>query len=129
MIRLNRSSDSAPKSPSSVAKTMSKNSTDVCSIEKSAGTGPERPEGIPDDWIVTPTKGEGGTEYINPQNANDRVRVMPGNPESGLPAQQKPYVKDQNGGFRDVNGGPIRGSNPGDSPEAHIPYNQFKFRR
>ena len=54
---------------------------------------------------------------------------MPGNPNSEYPSQQRPYVIDQNGGFRDANGDPIPGATPGRMPEAHIPFELFKFRR
>ena len=54
---------------------------------------------------------------------------MPGDPSSQYQNQQKPYVIDQNGGYRDVNGNPIPGSAPARTLEAHIPYERFKFRR
>lgn len=90
---------------------------------------PPKPAGVPDTWIEKPSNKGGGTEWVNPDNPNDRIRVMPGNPDSPNPSQRGPYVKDQNGGFRDVNGNPIPGANPGDTPAAHIPYNDFIFRR
>ena len=88
-----------------------------------------RPEGIPDNWVEKATDTPGGREYVNPDNPNDRVRVMPGNPNSRYPSQRRPYVIDQNGGYRDVNGDSIAAANPGRSPEAHIPYELFRFRR
>jgi hypothetical protein len=88
-----------------------------------------KPAGIPDDWNERPTGTPGGKQYINPNNPNDRVRVMPGNPSSKYPNQQRAYVIDQNGSFRDVNGNPISGAAPGRTPEAHIPYELFKFQR
>jgi hypothetical protein len=88
-----------------------------------------KPEGIPDNWIEKPSQKGGGKEYINPENPNDRVRVMPGDPSSPNESQRRPYVTDQNGGFRDVNGNPIPGARPGHTREAHIPYDRFKFRR
>jgi hypothetical protein len=54
---------------------------------------------------------------------------MPGNPNSEYPSQRRPYVVDQNGGFCDANGDPIPGGTPGRMPEAHIPFELFKFRR
>ena len=68
-------------------------------------------------------------EYINPSNANDRVRVMPGDPNSRFACRRQPYVIDQNGSYRDVNGEPIAGPASGSTPEAHIPYERFRFRR
>lgn len=88
-----------------------------------------RPEGIPADWIEKPTRTVDRREYINPNNPNDRVRVMRGNPNSPYPNQRRAYVIDQNGSYRDVNGIPIRGPAPGRRPEAHIPYELFRFRR
>ncbi|HTT81317.1 MAG TPA: hypothetical protein VMF86_16720 [Stellaceae bacterium] len=88
-----------------------------------------KPEGIPDNWIQRPTRTGGGMEYVNPRNPNDRVRVMPGNPNSRYANQRRPYVVDQCGGYRDVNGNPVRGRSPGRAPEAHIPYQSFTFRR
>lgn len=83
-----------------------------------------RPRGVPDNWVVTGTKKGGGTQYINPKNPHDRVRVMPGNPNSPNPAQQNPYVKRQiDGKFYDASGNVV----PGDSPEAHIPLEKFEF--
>ncbi len=69
-------------------------------------------------------------EYINPENPNDRVRVMPGNPNSPHLSQQQPYVKDQTWGrFVDKEGKPIEGEDPGHSPKAHIPYPDYTHRR
>jgi hypothetical protein len=88
-----------------------------------------KPEGIPDNWIEKPTRKLGGMEYINPDNPNDRVRVMPGDPSSPNPSQRQPYVVDQNGGFRDVDGNRISGRKPRVTSAAHIPYDAFRFRR
>lgn len=53
-----------------------------------------KPEGIPDYWIEKPTAAPGGKVYINPEDPNDRVRVMPGNPNSEYANQRRPYVID-----------------------------------
>lgn len=53
----------------------------------------DRPGGIPRDWIAKPTRKGAGMRYINPENPHDHVRVMPGEPNSPHPAQQRPYVK------------------------------------
>jgi RHS repeat-associated protein len=62
-----------------------------------------RPDGIPENWIESNTKGTGGREYANPDNPNyDFVRVMPANPNSPFESQRQPYVVDQiNGTFSD----------------------------
>jgi RHS repeat-associated protein len=84
-----------------------------------------RPEGVPDNWTAQPTKKGDGTEYVNPENPHDRVRDMPGNPNSPNPAQQQPYVKWQkNGQPLDKNGAPV----DKDDPASHIPRKDFKFK-
>ena len=92
-------------------------------------TGLPKPDGIPDNWIVKPTRKRGGAVYLNPDNPNDRIRVMPGDPNALHPTQRVPYVIDQNRGYRDVNGNVIPGANPSRTAAAHIPYNRFRFRR
>ena len=83
-----------------------------------------RPAGVPSNWIAQPSKKGGGVTYVNPSNPHDRVRVMPGNPNSPNPAQQGPYIKRQKDGkYYDKNSKEV----PGDSPESHIPANEFKF--
>jgi RHS repeat-associated protein len=83
--------------------------------QKSSG---KRPDGVPEHWTEQPSKKGGGTVYVNPKNPHERVRVMPGNPNSPNPAQQQPYMKRQkNGRFFDREGREV----PGDSPDAHIP--------
>jgi hypothetical protein len=88
-----------------------------------------KPEGIPDNWIERPSDKRGGKEYVNPDNPNDRVRVMPADPSSPYRSQRRLYVIDQKGGYRDVNGRTIRGRNPGRTAGAHIPYEDFRFKR
>ncbi|MBS0224341.1 MAG: hypothetical protein JSR91_26775 [Proteobacteria bacterium] len=89
-----------------------------------------KPKGIPDEWIAKPSKKQGGMRYFNPKNAHDQVRVMPGNPKSPNPFQQRPYIVDRNNGrVMDRNGQPIEGANPEKSPDAHIPYEDYTFRR
>ena len=84
-----------------------------------------KPSGIPDNWISKPAKGNGKI-YHNPNNRNDFVRVMEGNPNSSFPAQQKPYViNSKNGKIVDINGKPVSSK----VPAAHIPLTDFKFIR
>jgi hypothetical protein len=86
-----------------------------------------RPEGIPGDWIKVPSNKGGRTKYVNPENQHDLVRVMPGNPSSPNPSQQRPYVVDQvRGSIVDAQGTPVRSNK---APEAHIPIEEFIFRR
>ena len=64
-------------------------------------------------------------QFINPENMHDRVRVMPGNPESPNAAQRVDYVKRQIDGIcYDAQGNEVSS----DSPESHIPATQFSFR-
>lgn len=88
-----------------------------------------KPEGIPDHWIEVPSRKSGGTIWFNPDNPNQRVRVMPGDPNSPYPHRQYPYVVHQDGSFRDVEGRSISGPKPRETPEAHIPAGDFRFRR
>jgi len=84
-----------------------------------------RPDGVPSDWRIRPTRSQGGTEYYNPRNPNESVRVMQGNPKSPYLNSQKPYVRqcDSSGSFLDRTG--ARGASR--SPDTHIPLRDFKF--
>jgi RHS repeat-associated protein len=86
-----------------------------------------RPEGIPQNWRIRPTEGQGGTEYYNPRNPNESVRVMPGNRNSPHANSQQPYVRqrDSSGSYLDANG---KRGDP-NSAETHIPLQDYKFRR
>lgn len=82
------------------------------------------PEGIPDSWRIRPTKGEGGTWYYDPANKGNAVRVMQGEPASPFLNSQSPYVRWQrNGHSLDINGSIV----PKNTPDAHIPLQDFKF--
>jgi hypothetical protein len=83
-----------------------------------------RPAGVPATWTEAESKKGGGTVYTNPENAHERVRSMPGNPNSPNPAQQQPYVKYQKDGkFYDGRGNEVKGN----SPDSHIPASDFKY--
>ena len=86
-----------------------------------------RPAGVPEGWRIRPTRTKGGTEYYNPANRNESVRVMQGNPRSQYPNSQGPYVRnrDSSGSFLDANGN--RG--PSRSPDTHIPLEDFRFNQ
>jgi len=87
-------------------------------------------DGIPSDWTSKPSKGQGGIIHQNPNNPHDRVREMPGDPASPNPSQQEPYTKRQKDGkFYDKDGKQIPGKDAGRTPEAHIPSEDFEFRR
>jgi hypothetical protein len=87
--------------------------------------GTRGPHGIPAHWRKQPSKRGGGTKYANPNNPHDTLRIMPGNPKSPNPAQQRPYVKRmKDGRALDAAGKPVDPR----SREAHIPLDEFKFR-
>jgi hypothetical protein len=82
-----------------------------------------RPGSVPADWTQKSSKKGGGTIYQNPANPHESVRVMPGNPTSPNPAQRGPYVKHmRDGQALDSTGNPVAP----DSPEAHIPLDQYR---
>ena len=78
---------------------------------------------VPEGWITKPSKKNEGVRHIDPNNSRNVIREMPADPDSPFPSQQVPYIKYQkNGVFYDVNGNKVKG---GDTPEAHIPRDQF----
>jgi hypothetical protein len=82
------------------------------------------PEGIPDNWRIRPTKGDGGVRYYDPNNPGNAVRVMPGDPQSPFSTSRSPYVRwQQNGQALDANGNVV----PKNTPDAHIPLQDFEF--
>ena len=85
---------------------------------RAPGTGIGRPAVVPDGWTEQPSRKGGGTVYVDPANPHNRVRVMPGDPNSPNPAMREPYMKVQvSGRYIDAGGNQVSG----DSPEAHIP--------
>jgi RHS repeat-associated protein len=93
-------------------------------VNTSTAQSTARPAGVPATWTESESKKGGGTVYTNPDNTHERVRSMPGNPDSPNPAQQNPYVKYQKDGkFFDSKGNQVDGK----SPDSHIPANEFKY--
>jgi hypothetical protein len=89
-----------------------------------------KPEGIPDSWVMKNSKKGNGVKWVNPTNERDSVRLMPAAPKSTSASQRVQYVIDQNNGsFRDRDGKAIPGPKPGKTKAAHIPRDQFIFRR
>jgi hypothetical protein len=86
----------------------------------------DRPVGLPENFNVKLSKKGAGMEYVDPQNRQISVRVMPGVPHSPNPAQQKPYVvhlveqmaMDKHGNLISPK-----------APEAHIPLDEFVYRK
>ena len=91
--------------------------------------GVEKPKGIPDNWPEGPTDKGGGRQWVNPDNPHDRVRAMPGDPNSSNPSQREPYVRDVRNGnqWLDQNGNRIEGKEGKQSDTTHIPAKDYKF--
>jgi RHS repeat-associated protein len=84
-----------------------------------------RPAGIPDNWRVSGTDSRGGTQYSDPSNAGNSVRVMQGNPNSPYLNSRAPYVRWQlNGHALDMYGNKLPSAK---NPAAHIPLDDFTF--
>jgi hypothetical protein len=82
---------------------------------------------VPKGWITQASKKRGGLEFVDPKNPHNRIRQMPGNPNTPNSAQQNPYVKFmKDGKFYDANGNPLKN---GDLPEAHIPLDKFDMNK
>lgn len=85
-----------------------------------------RPDGIPENFLVKITNAGVGMQYVHPENKGAYVRVMPGKPYSLLSYQREPYViQMKDGQALDKSGNLI----PAFSPEAHIPIDEFVFRK
>lgn len=81
-----------------------------------------RPEGVPENWRITPSGSPGGVKYFDPRNPGNQVRVEQGNPNSPYPSSQAPYIRDlRNGQYRDSNGNIV----PRTDPSGHIPLEQY----
>ena len=84
-----------------------------------------RPQGIPENFRVRVSDKGAGIKYVHPHHNHTSIRVMPGKPHSPLPYQQKPYVNHtRDGKALDKFGNIVKS----DSPESHIPYEQFVYR-
>ena len=84
-----------------------------------------RPKGVPENFRVKVADKYSGIVYMHPDHNNLSVRVMFGKPHSPNPAQRTPYVVYQkDGNFLNKDGTFVSSS----SKDAHIPYEEFKFR-
>jgi hypothetical protein len=82
-------------------------------------------------WNKGPTKfkknGSIGIKLVDPKNTHNNIRIMPGNPNSPHPHQQRPYVIFKKSGVPyDVNGKSLKSA---DLPEAHIPQDKFDINK
>ena len=84
-----------------------------------------RPAGIPENYLVKVTDRGAGMEYVNPSNSHLSIRVMPGKLHSPHSYQQKPYVIQMKSGKAIDKHGNLVSK---DSPEAHIPLDEFIYR-
>ena len=84
-----------------------------------------RPQGIPEDFLVMISNTGAGMEYIHPTNTQIRVRVMPGKLHSPYPCQQEPYVIQMKDGKAFDRRGNLL---PHESPEVHVPVNEFVYK-
>ncbi len=99
-------------------------------VNSGGGETPEAtpPAGVPPEFEKESESPESGAEvWVNPENPiGDRIRVMPGNPNSPFPGQRGPYAKVTKGGrVVGADGKPISGSKPSKSPESHIPIDKL----
>lgn len=87
---------------------------------------PPRPSGIPEDYLTCYSNKGCGIKYINPKDPiNTHIRIMPGNPNSPNPKQQKDYVIDVRKGKALKKGGGFISQK---DPEAHIPADEYVYQ-
>ena len=87
-----------------------------------------KPKGIPSSSTVKISKNGGGMVYVKAGITSEEsilIRVMPGNPKSPNPLQQKPYVVQRRRKKAVAKSGKL--IDP-DSTEAHIPLEEFEFK-
>lgn len=84
-----------------------------------------RPAGIPEHYQIMLADRGAGMKYVRPGKDEVCIRVMPGKPHSPNPMQQKPYVTVEKDGYCfDKYGNSVKKN----SPEAHIPLDEFVYR-
>lgn len=84
-----------------------------------------RPKGIPDNYRVKLSNKGAGIKYVHPIDEGTYVRVMPGQPYSQKPGQQRPYVNHRiHGKSIDKFGNFVSNK----SKKAHIPVEEFIYR-
>jgi RHS repeat-associated protein len=80
--------------------------------------------GIPNEFYPKPTDGQGGVAFVNPENAYDRVRLMPANPNSPWESHQVPYAIQI---FHDKAVLPSGKLTYVKDVRAHIPQSEYKY--
>ena len=83
-----------------------------------------KPEGIPENFRIKLSNDGGGMKYVHPEHTHESIRMMPGNPHSSNPCQQKPYIIHIRGG-KALNkwGNKVLS----DTSEAHISLNEYIY--
>ncbi len=82
-----------------------------------------RPEGIPENWRIGPSRSKGGIKFQDPKNPGNHVRVEQGKPNSQYPHSQGPYVRDvRNGPYRDNQSNVV----PKHNASGHAPLDQYR---
>ena len=77
-----------------------------------------RPAFVPKNWEEKLTRNRKGTKFVDPSNAGNSVRLVPGDPNSSNPGQQRDYmVVMKNGQYLDANGNQVSRQ----SLESHLP--------
>ena len=85
-----------------------------------------RPKGIPENYRVKLSDKGAGMKYVSPSNEQTYVRIMPGKPHSKHSYQQNPYVVQmKEGETLDKYGNVVNKR----APEAHIPIEEFNYRK
>ena len=84
----------------------------------------EKPEGVPKDWVESPSNNKKGVRYRDPNNKHNEVRVQKADPQSSNPGQRQDYMVWKKGNeYLDKNGNVV----PRESEESHILLKDFKF--
>ena len=83
-----------------------------------------RPKGVPEHWIEKPSKKGTGIKYVDPDNARNDVRSMPGNPNHPHESSKRPYVMHKKQGRALSKEGKLVDIK---SNESHIPFEEYDF--
>ena len=108
----------------SITKELKVNDTQSQNPDNSVHDDSSRPEGIPNDWVETPTD-DGGKKWTNPKDDADWVRQSPAKPQKPYSREHVPNTKRHTPrGYLDENGNLL---DPADKGPRHIPSGNFKF--
>jgi RHS repeat-associated protein len=89
--------------------------------------------GIPSDWIQESSDFGNGVRFHDPENYDNYIRVMPGDPSSEFTTRRQPYIVRRLGPYiLDKNNIIIqvpKGKSPQKTEEGHIPIDDFQFSK